>query len=194
MDLPSIRFWQDIACQFGDAVENFVQFRPGDEKDHGFYPEFGELANIVADGLWRTGQGMALAAFAKLQINGPKGQIGPMNIAWITARFLGGNIQLDGAMGISAGVVQQIGRVVGLSDSVLFDQDDPQAPVNRRISIIVMNKKTAAGIQSNASRSGEPLIDLTAPSEEEQQEAMKRLEEGSWAEEKEEPKPGELNW
>ena len=83
---------------------------------------------------------------------------------------------------------------MGLSDSVLFDQDDPQAPVNRRISIIVMNKKTAAGIQSNASRSGEPLIDLTAPSEEEQQEAMKRLEEGSWAEEKEEPKPGELNW
>ncbi|MEP1582177.1 MAG: flagellar motor protein MotB [Marinobacter sp.] len=89
---------------------------------------------------------------------------------------------------------QQIGRVVGLSDSVLFDQDDPQAPVNRRISIIVMNKKTAAGIQGNAGRSGEPLIDLTAPSEEEQQEAMKRLEEGSWAEEKEEPKPGELNW
>lgn len=89
---------------------------------------------------------------------------------------------------------QQIGRVVGLSDSVLFDQDDPQAPVNRRISIIVMNKKTAEGIQSNAGRSSEPLIDLTAPSEEQQQEAMERLEEGSWNEEKEEPEPGELNW
>ena len=57
-----------------------------------------------------------------------------------------------------------------------------------------MNKKTAQGIQSNAGRSNVPLIDLTAPSEEEQQEAMKRLEEGSWAKEKEEPKSGELNW
>ena len=84
--------------------------------------------------------------------------------------------------------------MVGLSDSVLFDQEDPQAPVNRRISIIVMNKKTAEGIQSNAGRSTEPLIDLTAPSEEQQQEAMERLEQGNWAEEREEPAPGELNW
>jgi chemotaxis protein MotB len=33
-------------------------------------------------------------------------------------------------------------RVVGLSSSVLFDKEDPLNPVNRRISIIVMNKKT----------------------------------------------------
>lgn len=33
-------------------------------------------------------------------------------------------------------------RVVGLSSSVLFDKNDPLNPVNRRISIIVMNKKT----------------------------------------------------
>lgn len=33
-------------------------------------------------------------------------------------------------------------RVVGLSSSVLFDKEDPFNPVNRRISIIVMNKKT----------------------------------------------------
>jgi chemotaxis protein MotB len=32
-------------------------------------------------------------------------------------------------------------RVVGLAASVLFDKNDPLNPVNRRISIIVMNKK-----------------------------------------------------
>lgn len=32
-------------------------------------------------------------------------------------------------------------RVVGLSSSVLFDKDEPLNPINRRISIIVMNKK-----------------------------------------------------
>lgn len=32
-------------------------------------------------------------------------------------------------------------RVVGLSSSVLFDKNDPLNPINRRISIIVMNKK-----------------------------------------------------
>jgi chemotaxis protein MotB len=33
-------------------------------------------------------------------------------------------------------------RVVGLSSAVLFDKENPTNPVNRRISIIVMNKKT----------------------------------------------------
>jgi chemotaxis protein MotB len=32
-------------------------------------------------------------------------------------------------------------RVVGLSSAVLFDKLDPLNPINRRISIIVMNKK-----------------------------------------------------
>ena len=32
-------------------------------------------------------------------------------------------------------------RVQGLSASVLFDKDDPMNPVNRRISIIVMNRE-----------------------------------------------------
>lgn len=32
-------------------------------------------------------------------------------------------------------------RIVGLSSSVLFDKNDPLNPINRRISIIVMNKK-----------------------------------------------------
>jgi len=35
---------------------------------------------------------------------------------------------------------EKIGRVVGLSSSVLFDTENPFSPINRRISIIVMNK------------------------------------------------------
>lgn len=89
---------------------------------------------------------------------------------------------------------QQIARVVGLSDSVLFDQDEPTAPVNRRISIIVLNKKTISNIHNSASAKGAPLIDLTAPSEEEKEKAMENLESGDWLKEQEEPAPDELNW
>lgn len=35
----------------------------------------------------------------------------------------------------------KVGRVVGLSSTVPFDKTDPDNPINRRISIIVMNKK-----------------------------------------------------
>ncbi len=35
----------------------------------------------------------------------------------------------------------KISRVVGLSSSVLFDKDQPQSPINRRISIVVMTKQ-----------------------------------------------------
>lgn len=41
-------------------------------------------------------------------------------------------------------------RVVGLSSSVLFDRQDPLNPINRRISIIVMNKKA----EESASQDG----------------------------------------
>jgi len=41
-------------------------------------------------------------------------------------------------------------RVVGLSSAVLFDKQDPINPINRRISIIVMNKKA----EESASRDG----------------------------------------
>ena len=34
----------------------------------------------------------------------------------------------------------KVSRVVGLSSSVLFDKDQPTNPINRRISIIIMNK------------------------------------------------------
>jgi len=96
---------------------------------------------------------------------------------------------------VAGGVrMEQIARVVGLSDSVLFDKENPMAPVNRRISIIVLNKKAADSIESDAVRSDQPVIDLTQPSEEAQQEASDRLESGDWFEERQEPAPGELNW
>jgi chemotaxis protein MotB len=62
-------------------------------------------------------------------------------------------------------------RVVGLSSSVLFDPNDPLNPVNRRISIVVLNKRTEMAILQEDSP--ETLIgdedvplskDLTPPS------------------------------
>jgi chemotaxis protein MotB len=41
-------------------------------------------------------------------------------------------------------------RVVGLGSAIPFDKDDPNAPVNRRISIIVMNKKAEEAITKEA--------------------------------------------
>ena len=47
---------------------------------------------------------------------------------------------------------EKIGRVVGLASSVLLDKDVPDSPVNRRISIVVMNKRTENAImQENGS-------------------------------------------
>jgi len=45
---------------------------------------------------------------------------------------------------------QKIMRVVGLASSVHLDQNNPLDPVNRRISIIVMNKQTEEAIVSGA--------------------------------------------
>ncbi|MGA7180201.1 MAG: flagellar motor protein MotB [Thiobacillaceae bacterium] len=50
-------------------------------------------------------------------------------------------------------------RVVGLSSSVLFDKKDPYNPINRRISIIVMNKKAEEAASSDGGT-------LTAPDSE----------------------------
>jgi chemotaxis protein MotB len=41
---------------------------------------------------------------------------------------------------------EKIGRVVGLSSSTLFDKVNPNSPINRRIAIIVMNKRTEEAI------------------------------------------------
>lgn len=45
--------------------------------------------------------------------------------------------------------LKQIGRVVGLSSTVLFNKKNPSSPINRRISIIVMNKETLDSIAEN---------------------------------------------
>ena len=42
--------------------------------------------------------------------------------------------------------IERFGRVVGLASSVLFDKTNPAAPVNRRISIIVLNRATERAI------------------------------------------------
>ncbi|MBU6950059.1 MULTISPECIES: flagellar motor protein MotB [unclassified Hahella] len=41
----------------------------------------------------------------------------------------------------------RMARVVGLASSVLYDEKDPYNPVNRRISILVLNKKTQEDIE-----------------------------------------------
>ena len=41
---------------------------------------------------------------------------------------------------------RKIGQVAGLASSVLFDKKNPNNPVNRRISIVVLNKETEAAI------------------------------------------------
>ncbi len=51
---------------------------------------------------------------------------------------------------VAAGVIEQkILRVIGLSSSVLFDKTDPLNPMNRRISIIVMNKQTEEALSQD---------------------------------------------
>jgi chemotaxis protein MotB len=65
---------------------------------------------------------------------------------------------------ISGGLAEdKIVRVVGLSSAVLFDKAQPLNPINRRISIIVMNKRAEqAALQDGGSvnidaETGEPL-------------------------------------
>ena len=55
---------------------------------------------------------------------------------------------------------KKIGRVIGLSDSVLFDKTNPYNPINRRISIVVMNKETEAAAGLLSSNGGVPAKDI----------------------------------
>jgi chemotaxis protein MotB len=48
-------------------------------------------------------------------------------------------------------------RVVGLSSAVLMDQENPLNPINRRISIIVMNKKA----EESAARDGGSALNIS---------------------------------
>lgn len=57
----------------------------------------------------------------------------------------------------------KIGRVVGLADAALLDTQNPQNPINRRISIIVMNARTEAAIrQESAATRGDQGPQITA--------------------------------
>jgi chemotaxis protein MotB len=56
---------------------------------------------------------------------------------------------------------EKIGRVVGLASSVLLDPSTPQSPLNRRISIVVMNKRTEAAI--SAENGNLLMVQETAP-------------------------------
>jgi chemotaxis protein MotB len=48
---------------------------------------------------------------------------------------------------IAGGMVDtKVMRVVGLASTVLFDKQDPYNPINRRISIVIMNKRTEEAI------------------------------------------------
>ena len=64
---------------------------------------------------------------------------------------------------------EKVSRVVGLASSVLFDKDNPQNPINRRISIVVMTKEAeeaalsdSASLPLQAPGTAEPA---TAPDE-----------------------------
>ncbi len=48
----------------------------------------------------------------------------------------------------------KVAVVVGLSSSVLFDKAHPEAPINRRISIVVMNQAEEASISGSAKDDG----------------------------------------
>ena len=62
---------------------------------------------------------------------------------------------------------EKIARVVGLSSSVLFDRQDPQNPINRRISIVIMTKQAEEDALKtdtvNATPVGPAPLDPTSP-------------------------------
>jgi chemotaxis protein MotB len=60
----------------------------------------------------------------------------------------------------------KVARVVGLASSVLFDKADPRNPINRRISIIIMNQETAnAALNADGSKASAPKTgDQMSPS------------------------------
>lgn len=59
---------------------------------------------------------------------------------------------------------QQIARVVGYADSALFDRNRPTNPINRRIDIVVLNKRTEEHIlQSSNDTAAEDAVLDEAP-------------------------------
>jgi len=58
---------------------------------------------------------------------------------------------------------EKVARVVGLSSSVLFDRIDPQNPINRRISIVVMTKQAEEAAMKTDMDSSDPATASGAP-------------------------------
>ena len=54
----------------------------------------------------------------------------------------------------------KIARVVGLGSSVLFDKANPQNPINRRISIVVMSKEA---LDASLGQVGDGQVTSSAP-------------------------------
>ena len=92
----------------------------------------------------------------------------------------------------------QVARVVGLADSVLFDQEVPTAPVNRRIAIIVLNQDAARDIKKQAGRKDDDIIDVSGSAKPDSpaEQARESLTDGDWldATEKRQVEPGEVSW
>jgi chemotaxis protein MotB len=66
----------------------------------------------------------------------------------------------------------KIARVIGLSSSVLFDPAEPRSAVNRRISIIVMNKRAEeAATRATVSVNAEKAADLSTDGQDNQDKA-----------------------
>lgn len=59
------------------------------------------------------------------------------------------------ALAASGLAPDKVMRVVGLADTVMLDESDPYSAVNRRISIVLMNRDTVARVTSSA-RAGNP--------------------------------------
>ena len=89
---------------------------------------------------------------------------------------------------VAGGIAEtQVSRVVGLASSVLFDNDDALAAVNRRIAIIVLNRKAEDEIARNAGVREAGVSEKTKEND-------RKLEGGGWFDEVEELDPGEVAW
>ncbi|HXR01787.1 MAG TPA: flagellar motor protein MotB [Pseudomonas sp.] len=57
----------------------------------------------------------------------------------------------------------QVARVVGYASSSLYDKENPNNPVNRRIDIVVLTKKAQARIEGDQNAGEAPKVDPSAP-------------------------------
>lgn len=78
---------------------------------------------------------------------------------------------------------KQLAQVVGLASSTLYDKNDPDNPINRRISILVMSERSEAKLKAQQQGKALPLDEKfpapeaapVPPSEENEFEAFERL-------------------